>query len=182
MSKKKKSALIPDNSKGAVGDINVTPLIDIVLVLLIIYMVVTPIMIHQMDINLPEKSETVPEDSVPEEQMLVAACEDGTFTFNRKVLPEGELIDIVRKKIIKKVRKGEGKTVFVDAHPNASYPHVVKLLDAVREAGNQANIRIKIGLASLKYDENFRACTPPEPVPSEGSPVAPTAAPATSEG
>ena len=173
MAKKKKSALTPINNKGAVGDINVTPLIDVVLVLLIIYMVVTPIMIHQMDINLPEKSETVPEDSVPEEQMLVAACEDGTFTFNRKAMPESDLIDIVRKKIIKKVRKGEGKTVFVDAHPNTTYPHVVQLLDAVREAGNQANVRIKIGLASLKFGEDFRACTPPEAKPVE--PIAPAA-------
>ena len=54
MSKKKKLSFMDKKSKGAVGDINVTPLIDIVLVLVIIYMVVTPVMTHQMDVNLPE--------------------------------------------------------------------------------------------------------------------------------
>ena len=45
----------------AVGDINVTPLIDVVLVLLIIYMVVTPIMLNQLKVEMPEKEEEVPE-------------------------------------------------------------------------------------------------------------------------
>ena len=70
--KKKKVVFFNKSPKEPVGDINVTPLIDIVLVLLIIYMVVTPVMTHQMDINLPEKTETVPEEKVPTEQLLVA--------------------------------------------------------------------------------------------------------------
>ena len=170
-SKKKKSSLIPESNKGAVGDINVTPLIDIVLVLLIIYMVVTPVMTHQMDINLPEKTETVPEDNVPQEQILAAACEDGTYALNRKVLSLGEITDRVRKKIIKKRAKGEKGVVFVDSHPNAGYPEVVKLMDAIRDAGNQANTKVKIGLGSLKEVEDFRACTPPEEKPAEPLPT-----------
>ena len=106
MSKKKKS-LMPQKSKGAVNEINVTPLIDVVLVLLIIYMVVTPVMVHQMDVNLPEKTETVQEDNVPQEQILAAACEDGTFALNRKVLELKEITDRVRKKVIKKRLNGE---------------------------------------------------------------------------
>ena len=51
----------------------------------------------------------------------------------------------------------------VDAHPEAGYAAVVKLMDAVRDAGNQANIKVKIGLASLKEEEDFVACTPPAP-------------------
>ena len=161
--KKKKSGVLQQESKGAVGDINVTPLIDIVLVLLIIYMVVTPVMTHQMDINLPEKTETVPEDKVPTEQLLVATCEDGTYTFNRKVHELGPLTDSLRKKIVKKRAAGEKPVVFVDAHPEAGYAAVVKLMDAVRDAGNQANIKVKIGLASLKEEEDFVACTAPTP-------------------
>ena len=158
--KKKKKSILQQESKGAVGDINVTPLIDIVLVLLIIYMVVTPVMTHQMDINLPEKTETVEQDNVPTEQLLVATCEDGTFTFNRKALELGAITDALRKKVIKKRAAGEKPVVFVDAHPDANYAQVVKLMDAVRDAGNQANTKVKIGLASLKETKDFVACTP----------------------
>lgn len=163
MGKKKKSNPFEQKGSGAVGDINVTPLIDIVLVLLIIYMVVTPVMTHQMDINLPEKTETVPEDKVPTEQLLVATCEDGTYTVNRKLAPLTEITDTLRKKVIKKRAAGEKPVVFVDAHPDANYEHVVKLMDAVRDAGKQANIKVKIGLASLKDVEDFVACTAPTP-------------------
>ena len=53
--------------------------------------------------------------------------------------------------------------MFVDAHPEAGYAEVVKLMDAVRDAGNQANTKVKIGLASLKEEEDFVACTAPAP-------------------
>lgn len=119
MSKKKNKSFAPDHSRGgAVGDINVTPLIDIVLVLLIIYMVVTPVMTHQMDINLPKKTETVPEDDVPKEQLLVATCEDGSYTFNRLPLELDELKYRLRRKIIKKRSTGEKVVIFVDSHPD----------------------------------------------------------------
>ena len=65
------------------SDINVTPLIDIVLVLLIIFMVLTPIMIYELSVNLPDKTETVEqEDDVPKDQLLLAVCKDGTMTLN----------------------------------------------------------------------------------------------------
>ena len=168
MSKKKKKnkSFAPDRSGGgAVGDINVTPLIDIVLVLLIIYMVVTPVMTHQMDINLPEKTK---------EQLLVATCEDNSYAFNRMPLDLNELKDRLRKKIIKKRAAGEKVVIFVDSHPEANYPSVVKLMDSVRDAGNEANTSVKIGLASLKDPKDFIACTPPKkkaPAPVEGLPV-----------
>lgn len=175
MSKKKKLSFVDKKSKGAVGDINVTPLIDIVLVLLIIYMVVTPVMTHQMDVNLPEKTETVPEDNVPTEQLLVATCVDGSYTFNRSAMTLGEITDELRKKIVKKRAAGEKPVVFVDSHPDAGYSEVVRLMDAVRDAGNQANTRVKIGLASLKEDKDFMACTAATPTaPSSEASSEPT--------
>ena len=143
-------------------------------------MVVTPVMVEQMGVNLPEKTETLPEDDVPEEQILVAACKDGTFALNRKVLALNKLTDTVRKKIIKKRSKGEAGVVFVDGHPEVDYNQMVHLMDAVRDAGQQADIRVKIGLASLKTTDDFRACTPPEPTPV--APVTPTEGVAPTEG
>lgn len=170
MSKKKKS-FAPKKGSGPVGDINVTPLIDVVLVLLIIYMVVTPIMLNRMSINLPEKTETVPQDNLPKEQILVAACSDGQFALNRVILPLPQLTDKVRKKIIRKRAAGEKGLVFVDGHPNIDYSTMVKLMDAVRDAGNQANLSIEIGLASLKEPDDFMACTPIEAKPETPTPA-----------
>ena len=158
--KKKKGFSGSKQTKNAVGEINVTPLIDIVLVLLIIYMVVTPVMIHQMQSKLPEKTDEVEPDDVPKEQILVAACEDGTYTLNRRVYEVPRLIDGIRKKVVRKMNKGEQGMVFLDAHPDVEYDQVIQLMDAINEAGNQIEFKIKIGLASLKSTEEFSACTP----------------------
>ena len=175
MSKKKKKGFEPTEKKNSVvGDINVTPLIDIVLVLLIIYMVVTPVMINKMSVKLPEKAEDVPEDDVPDEQILVAVCEDGSFSLNREVMELNPLIDKVRKKVIRKVANGDKGVVFVDGHPEAPYEKMVKLMDAVREAGNQAELKVRIGVATLKEEEDFRACTPVEKKEAPPEPPAET--------
>ena len=59
MAKKKKKGFSVPKGKGAVGDINVTPLIDVVLVLLIIYMVVTPVTLRQLEVKIPEDEKNV---------------------------------------------------------------------------------------------------------------------------
>jgi len=157
MSKKKKKGFSPpETTSNAVGDINVTPLIDIVLVLLIIYMVVTPVMLNQFLVNLPEKTETMDEDDIPEEQLLVAACLDGSYTLKSTKKPLPEIISTLKKKINRKRKK---TVVFVDAHPKVLYPQVVKLMDAVREAGKQSRYDVEIGVASLKEEKEFLACS-----------------------
>jgi biopolymer transport protein ExbD len=150
-------------SSGPNGDINVTPLIDVVLVLLIIFMVLTPIIIEEMAVNLPQKTEKVESDNIPEDQLLVAACADGSFTLNRKPLALEELTVEVRKGL----RRKKAKSVFVDGHPDAGYGNMVQLMDAVRDAGAE-----KIGLAKLKTDTDFLACTQ-----REAAPAAPPTAP-----
>ena len=153
--------------KEASRDINVTPLIDVVLVLLIIFMVITPIMIYEMAVNLPDKTETVQRDNLPKDQLLVAACEDGTIALNRTVLSLEEVRDTLRTRLRAKAKK----TVFVDAHPDAAYERVVQLLDTARDAGAD-----RLGMASLKTPEKFTACSPaPPPAPAavEGVPPAP---------
>jgi len=157
MSKKKKKGFsAPEITSNAVGDINVTPLIDIVLVLLIIYMVVTPVMLNQFLVNLPEKTETMDEDDIPDEQLLVAACLDGSYTLKSTKTELPEIVSTLTKKINRKRKK---TVIFVDAHPKVSYPQVVKLMDAVREAGKQSRYDVEIGVATLKEEKEFLACS-----------------------
>ena len=97
----------------------------------------------------------------------MAACEDGTVALNRSVLSLEEIRDTLKTRLRAKAKK----TVFVDAHPDASYERVVLLLDTARDAGAE-----RLGMASLKTPEKFTACSPappPAPVPVEGAPAAP---------
>ena len=138
------------------SEINVTPLIDVVLVLLIIFMVLTPITISEMSVNLPDKTETVEQEDVPKEQLLLAVCEDGSFALNRTAYEAEELRDNLQRRLRAKAKK----VVFVDAHPEAGYHKVVTALDLARDAGAD-----RLGMASLKTPADFTACSPP---PEEG--------------
>ena len=149
MGKKSKALL---NTPPSQSEINVTPLIDIVLVLLIIFMVLTPIMIYEISVNLPDNTETVEQDDVPKDQLLVAVCEDGSYTLNRKPFE----LDVLRDDLQKRLRSKAKKVVFVDAHPDAGYERVVALLDTARDAGAD-----RLGMASLKKASDFTACSTP---------------------
>jgi biopolymer transport protein ExbD len=151
------------NKKAAQSEINVTPLIDIVLVLLIIFMVLTPIMIYEISVNLPDKTETVEQDDVPKEQLLLAVCEDGTVALNRSPYE----MDALREDLKKRLRSKAKKVVFIDAHPDAGYERVVAVLDLARDAGAD-----RLGMASLKTNDDFTACSAPEAeAPPEGAEV-----------
>ncbi len=148
---------------GPMADINVTPLIDIMLVMLIIFMIITPPTLSQMAAKLPEQTEEVPEDDVPQDQLVAAVCEDGSYALNKKKMSLDELADQVSKRL-----KGKDtKVVFVDGHPDANYEQMVKMMDAIRASGAE-----RLGIASLKEGDDFRACstTPAAPVaPVEGA-------------
>jgi biopolymer transport protein TolR len=152
-------------SKEGMNEINVTPLIDIMLVMLIIFMVITPPTLSQMQAKLPDKTETMdqPED-VPEQQLVAAVCEDGTVALNRSVMPLDELAAEVERRL----RGKKTKVVFVDGHPEAPYDKVVELMDRVKESGAE-----KLGLATLKDPAEFVACTPAAAAPAEAPPAAP---------
>jgi biopolymer transport protein TolR len=138
-------------SKSVQSDINVTPLIDVVLVLLIIFMVLTPILIEQMAVNLPDKTEVVEEQDLPEQQLVAATCGDGTYALNRQIME----LPALQAELVTRLRSRSSKIVFVDAHPDVDYSKVVDLIDAVRAAGAD-----KVGMATLKTTDEFEACSP----------------------
>jgi len=148
--------------KGGFNDINITPLIDIVLVVLIIFMVITPQTIDEMAVNLPKKTEIIQQNDTPPDQLVVAVCQDGRFALNKQVMPLEQLRDQLRRRLAGKT----DKVVFVDAHPEAPYDHVVDLMDAARGCGAD-----KLGIAKLKEPDRFDGCTPTAP------PAAPLATP-----
>ena len=140
------------SSKGAVPSINVTPLIDVLLVLIIIFMVITPLKPSRFEAKVP--AEPRPEDNQvpprPNPLTLVVAVSstDGKITLNNE--PAGDVNDTEpltnRLLAIFKDRENnlvfrEGtneveKTVFVKAPRSVKYGNVVKAIDAVKTAGS----------------------------------------------
>jgi biopolymer transport protein ExbD len=128
-------------AKGSFADINMTPLIDIVLVVLIIMMVNIPIQIEEMGLKLPSNI-TPPVPPPPDsDQLAISLYDDGQIALNRKAMSEEDM----KYELGRRLRPMAKKSVFVDAAATAPYGRVVDMVDLAREAG-AANV----GLAKLK--------------------------------
>jgi biopolymer transport protein ExbD len=136
-------------TKGAFSDINMTPLIDIVLVVLIIMMVNIPIQIEEMGLKLPSNEVTPPPPDTQNEQLVIAIYKpdaDGAeskLALNRRIMGEKEMM----YEISRRLRPMTNKNVFVDADKSIPYGKVVDMVDLARQAG-AANV----GLAKMKDD------------------------------
>lgn len=115
--------------KGPVSDINVTPLVDVMLVLLIIFMVSAPMMTTGIDVDLP--STRAPRMEIDEEKLLM------TITSEQKVyLGEIEVpYDRLEEALSTNERLQREKEIYVQADEAVSYGFVTKVLALVRRAG-----------------------------------------------
>jgi len=133
--------------RGAVNaDINVTPMADVMLVMLIIFMVVTPMLQKGAPVDLPKtKNPAEMSDADKDDAIRVGIARDGKFYLGQERI----LIDDLTSKVsdILKDRTGD-KTVYVKGDARAKYGDIVKVVDSVRAAGVD-----KIGLLSEKLDE-----------------------------
>jgi biopolymer transport protein ExbD len=122
-------------TKKPVNDINVTPLVDVVLVLLIIFMVMTPLAEKQMYMRVPEyeppNTQIVPPDSVPPDQTVLTVLKSGRVLLNKQEMT----VDEAMPRLHTAYEGRLSKVMFFNAEDGANYELAVKVLDAAHEAG-----------------------------------------------
>lgn len=120
--------------KGARPEMNVTPLVDVVLVLLIIFMVITPLLTKQFWIFLPIKPEQDQPPPAPTEEVksvVVSVDAAGKVFINQDEVALDALPARLRRVL---AAKGD-RTIFFDAHDDAPFEVAVRALDASRGGG-----------------------------------------------
>lgn len=116
----------------AAPEMNVTPLVDVVLVLLIIFMVITPLLAKQFWIALPDKQEHKEPPAASDKQpIVVTVTKAGSIRINREVVPDAEF----PARLTRVLAAAGERTVFFDAHDDAPFARASRALDLARGAG-----------------------------------------------
>jgi len=114
------------------SDINVTPMVDVMLVLLIIFMVITPMLQKGVSVTLAKTDNPIKmPDADKEDSLVVAIMRDGKIYFNSDMVTAESLTDQVKDKLA----NSSNKRIFVKADAGARYGDVVAVVDDVRSAG-----------------------------------------------
>lgn len=139
---------------GAVADINVTPMVDVMLVLLIIFMVITPMLQKGVSVDMAKATNTRDmQDADKEDAVVIAITRDGKIYLGSDQVTLDEITQKVKDKLADKL----DKTVYLKSDARAKYGVVVNVVDNIRAAGVDA-----LGLETEKRITN----TPPPPPPT----------------
>lgn len=110
------------------AEINIIPLVDVVLVLLLIFMLTAPMMYRGIDVNLPKASA---KPTAVEERLVLTVTKDRTLYLNEKPVPTASL----DAQLAAAFRDRKDKTLYLKADSGLPYGAVVETMDRVRRAG-----------------------------------------------
>ncbi|MBN1626724.1 MAG: protein TolR [Deltaproteobacteria bacterium] len=119
------------DNKRFMSDINVTPFVDVMLVLLIIFMVTAPMMIQGVDVNLPQTTTKELKTAQQEEPLILTVNKDTQISIEKTVIKLEEL----GPKLNAILQYREDKQVLLRADKDVPYGFVVKVMAAVKGAG-----------------------------------------------
>ena len=120
---------------GFTSDINVTPMVDIMLVLLIIFMVITPMLQAGVTVALPRDMRNPDEDPaiIKESSVVVAITEQGDLYLGKKKIDKDTLKSEIDSKMAAK--QDQDRIVYIRSDINANYGAVVETINLIRDAG-----------------------------------------------
>ena len=135
---------VSQRQDSLMSDINVTPFVDVMLVLLIIFMVTAPMMVQGVDVALPETSRSS-QLSTEEDQLVVSITEDNTVLINDYEVG----VDFLEEKLKKIFENRSSRAVFLKADKHIPYGRVVSVMSAIKGAGAE-----KLGMVTRPADES----------------------------
>ncbi len=118
-------AMRRSGQQSALAEINVTPFVDVMLVLLIIFMVSAPLMTRGIEIGLPQAASA---ETIEEQRITVTVDRGGQFYVGERPVVDDLLVDAVRS-------AGEGRPVFLRGDRDVPYGRVLEAMDRLRSAG-----------------------------------------------
>ena len=132
MAIKKKDKSTKHKAPPPVADINVTPMVDVMLVLLIIFMVITPMLSKGVSVDMAKVKNPIPMQAADKSDAItVAVTKDGKTYLNTTQMPAEDLPPKVKDLLVSRLHK----TVFIRADQRARYEKVVEVVDNLRAAG-----------------------------------------------
>jgi biopolymer transport protein TolR len=131
---------------GVQSEINVTPMVDIMLVLLIIFMVVTPFLQQGITVALPKNMQNpdVDPNIIKESSIVISVPNDGEYYLGKQRVAKEQLSDKVDT-MLKGIKNENDRIVYIKSGVNVSYGDVVTVINEVRKLGVD-----KIGLVADK--------------------------------
>ncbi len=116
---------------GIRSDINITPLVDVVLVLLIIFMVMTPTLLKQMELTVPDKADVQITPPPTTDQVVVGVTKEGKYSINNEMIDQSAFTE--RMHTI--MQNSHDKLVFFNIDDEAIYGDVMHVMDMTRGCG-----------------------------------------------
>ena len=142
-----------EEGKKVNSNINVTPMVDVMLVLLIIFMVITPMLQKGVSVDLAKvNSPAAMPDADKEDALIVAVMRDGKLFFGNDRVEADQLTQKIKDRLANRV----DKRVYVRADARAKYGSVVEVVDNVRAAGVD-----DLGLLTDQKKNNNQQAPPP---------------------
>jgi biopolymer transport protein ExbD/biopolymer transport protein TolR len=147
-----------DEGSKVNSNINVTPMVDVMLVLLIIFMVITPMLQKGVSVDMAKVNSPEPmPDADKEDALLISIMRDGKIYFGSDRVEADQLTQKVKDRLANRV----DKRVFIKSDARARYGNVVEVVDYVRSAGVD-----DVGLLTEQKKQGAAAQKPPAAAPT----------------